>query len=102
MNAQPQRDESLASHDCLPSIKERRRLGQSIWMLLLLREWRRSPDMYVLSGDSIRAEQLAHALGVGERQARRELQRLRRTGYIELQNTGRGFRIRLVRSGSPV
>lgn len=79
-----------------PRFNERRRLGHSIWLLLLLREWARTPDNFVRSGESVRAAELAEALGVGDRQARRDLKRLRRAGYIELQNTGRGFRIRLV------
>jgi len=73
----------------------RRQLGSGIWLLLLLNQWQTPPDLYVRSGTAVRAEELAAALGVGERQVRRDLQRLRKAGYLELQNTGRGFRIRL-------
>jgi hypothetical protein len=76
--------------------EDRRRLGLSIWLLLQLEIWTPSSDSLVRSGASIRAQELASAMGVGERQARRELQRLRGAGYVELQNTGRGFKIRLV------
>jgi len=80
----------------MPLPGERKSLGRSIWLLLLLLRWTTAPHRDVRSGESIRAQEIAAALGVGERQARRELQRLRRAGYVELQNTGRGFRIRLL------
>lgn len=89
-------DQVVTTSDGLPCATERGHLGQGIWMLLLLREWRQSSDIYVRSGESIRATELGRALGIGERQARRELQRLSRAGYLELQNTGRGFRIRVL------
>lgn len=74
---------------------DRRTLGLSVWLLLLLQQWRDSSELFVRSGKSVRASELAEAMGVGERQARRELQRLRRAGYVDLQNTGRGYVIRL-------
>ncbi len=73
----------------------RKALGQSIWMLLLLRGWRGPSDSFVRSGGSILARELGKHLGIGERQARRDLQRLRTAGFVEVQNTGRGHRIRL-------
>ena len=79
-----------------PIAEERRRIGSAIWMLKLLGQWKARADIFVRAGVSVRAHELAEALGVGERQARRDLQRLRRAGYVELQNTGRGFRIRLI------
>jgi DNA-binding transcriptional ArsR family regulator len=78
------------------SPKDRSRLGLSVWLLILLRTWNQPPDIYVRSGQSISACELAAAMDIGERQARRELQRLRRAGYVELQNTGRGYRIRVL------
>ena len=84
--------QSLTSERELPSPVERRRLGGSIWLLLLLLRWKRPRDIYIRSGDSIRGKELAAALGIGERQARRELQRLREAGYVELENTGRGYK----------
>ena len=75
--------------------EERRRLGGSIWLLLLLKSWNRPQENRPCCGDSIRTKELAKALGIGERQARRQLQRLRRAGYLDLRNTGRGFSIRL-------
>ena len=57
--------------------------------------WTSPADRFVRSGTSLRARELGAALGIGERQARRHLQRLRRAGLVELQNTGRGYRIRL-------
>jgi len=83
-----------------PDIRDRRRLGSSVWLLILLGAWKGPSDIYVRAGASIRAAELAEALGIGERQARRDLQRLRRAGYVELQNTGRGFRIHLSRTMS--
>ena len=74
---------------------KRRKLGRSVWLLLLLQSWKSPSDIFVRSGTSIRAQELAEALGIGERQARRDLQRLRQAGCVELQNTGRGFRIRI-------
>ncbi len=79
----------------------RRDLGLAIWLLLLLREWKGPADIYVRSGNSVQARELGDALGISERQGRRELQRLRLAGYVELQNTGRGFKIRLL-DGGPV
>lgn len=90
-------DQRLARVLPLPGPRERQRLGRSVWLLLLLCQWQGPSDGYVRSGNSIRAQELAEGLGIGERQARRELQRLRRAGYVELQNTGRGFKIRLPR-----
>ena len=78
----------------------RKALGQSVWLLLLLRDWSGPSDLFVRSGVSIRATEVGQALGVGERQARRDLQRLRAAGFVELENTGRGFRIRLLEGGS--
>jgi len=95
MNSQTQLLQSLTTTSPYPIRECRRKLGRSIWMWLLLERWSGPPDMRVRSGESIRAGELAQALGVGDRQARRDLQRLRRAGYVELQNTGRGFRIRL-------
>lgn len=86
------------SRGALPPVEDRKQLGGSIWLLLLLLRWKDPSDIYVRSGNSIRAQEIASALGMGERQARRDLQRLRRAGYVELQNTGRGFRIRLLGS----
>ena len=83
----------------LAVLQDRRRLGLSIWVWLLLHCWKPSSGVFVRSGSSIRAGELAAALGIGERQARRDLQRLRRAGYVELQNTGRGFRVRLLSRG---
>lgn len=77
---------------------ERRQIGRSVWLLLLLGTWVTGGDTFVRSGESIQASTIASALGIGERQARRDLQRLRRAGYVDLQNTGRGFRIRLTQS----
>ena len=74
---------------------KRKQLGRSVWLLLLLQSWRSPSDIFVRSGSSIRAQELAEALGIGERQARRDLQRLRKAGCVELQNTGRGFKIRI-------
>ena len=76
-----------------PTAEERRRLGRSIWLFLLLTEW--AENGVVRSGDSVRVSELAQALEIGPRQARRELHRLRQAGYLSLQNTGRGFRIQL-------
>ena len=64
-------------------------------MLLVLRE--RLPAG-ITSPEPIRACDLADTLGVGERQARRELQRLSRAGFLKLENTGRGFRVQLLPS----
>lgn len=92
--------DGMAAHSAIrsgdPMVQERRRLGCSIWLLMLLKEWRDPSDVYVSAGASITAAALGRALGVGERQARRDLQRLRGAGLVELQNTGRGFRIRLL------
>lgn len=74
---------------------KRKQLGRSVWLLLLLQSWRNPSDTFVRSGTSIRAQELAEALGIGERQARRDLQRLRKAGCVEMQNTGRGFKIRI-------
>ena len=92
--------EGTALRTIRPCVEERRRLGQAIWVLLLLLDWTDPADIVVRSGASIRAEEIAQALGLGERQARRELQRLRRAGWIELQNTGRGFKVRVVERGA--
>jgi DNA-binding transcriptional regulator PaaX len=78
-----------------PCPEERRRVGSAIWLLLLLMEWTPTSDNSVRSGASIRADEIASALGIRERQARRQLQMLRRAGWVELRNTGRGFNIRL-------
>ena len=78
----------------------RKALGQSLWVLLLLRRWVGPSDLYVRSGDSIRARELGEQLGIGERQARRDLQRLREAGFVELENTGRGYRIRVRDEGA--
>ena len=67
-----------------------------LWLLLLLRDWTPHLTSDVRSGDSIRAIELATALGVGERQVRRDLRRLRHAGLIETENTGRGFKIRVL------
>ena len=83
----------------LPEPRERQELGRSIWLLVLLCRWQDPSDHYVRAGSVIRAQELADELGVGERQARRDLQRLRRAGYVELQNTGRGFKIQLLNRG---
>ena len=96
MSTQPLPVQTVAREAALPQVAQRRRLGHSIWLLLLLREWSHPSDRYVRSGDSIRATEMARALGVGDRQARRELQRLRDAGYVQLENTGRGFRIQLL------
>ena len=92
--------EPTDSAGVVPIADQRRNLGQSIWLFLLLTQWKSETDPYVRSGASIRAEELAAATGVGERQARRDLQRLRKAGHVELQNTGRGFKIRIY--GSPL
>ena len=76
--------------------EEKKNLGCAIWLLILLHHWKEPTDLFVRSGDSVRAKELSEALAVGERQALRDLGRLRKAGYVELQNTGRGFRIRLV------
>lgn len=73
----------------------RRQLGRAIWLLIILREWLGPGESLIRGGSSVRSGELAEALGIGERQARRDLQRLRESGYVELQNTGRGFKIRL-------
>ncbi len=80
----------------IPPAAVRRALGRSIWLLLLLSEWTPVGDADVRGGTSIRAGELAEALGIGERQVRRELQKLRKARYVRLRNTGRGFRIRLL------
>jgi len=90
--------ERVSAEEHRPIAEERRLLGSAVWVLLLLRRWADSPDSLVRSGASIRAQELAAGLGVGERQVRRDLQRVRRAGYVELQNTGRGFKIRLLDS----
>ncbi len=87
-------ERSRNSWPFLPRADVRLQVGQGIWLYLLLMEWT-TPDGLVRSGASVRAEEFAEVLGVGERQARRQLQQLRRAGYVELQNTGRGFQIRL-------
>ena len=84
----------------LPTGTLRRRLGQSIWLLLLLETWTRPGEAYACSGEPLQASRMAAALGIGERQARRDLQRLRKAGHVELQNTGRGFKIRIY--GNPL
>ena len=71
----------------------RGRLGRAVYLLLLLAEGA-GADGLVQGGASVRAEELAKALGVGTRQARRDLQRLRHLGLVDLVNTGRGFTIR--------
>ncbi len=78
-----------------PNARERQRLGRAVWVLLLLARWQDTGDTYVRGGASIRCGELAAELGVGERQVRRDLRRLRLAGYVELQRTGRGFKIRL-------
>ena len=90
--------QQTVSTNIYPLIQDRRRLGRSVWLYLILTARHNPTDRYVRSGDSIRAQELANALDVSERQARRDLQRLRKAGYLELQNTGRGFRIRIVAS----
>ena len=74
--------------------EERRRLGRSVWLFLLLQQWTQGGQ--VRSGESIRVSEIAAVLGVGPRQTRRELHRLRKAGYVTLQNTGRGFKIRVL------
>ena len=74
--------------------EERRRLGRSVWLFLLLQQW--TQDGQVRSGESVRVSEIASSLGVGPRQTRRELHRLRKAGYVTLQNTGRGFKIRIL------
>lgn len=101
MLRQNQAVEGAAAGSGLPSPTERVQLGRSIWLLLLFRQWNSPSELYVRAGDPIRATEIALALGVGERQARRDLQRLRRAGYVELQNTGRGYKVRLVNPVQP-
>lgn len=100
MNAQPIPLQHV-THPPLGSWPQTRRaLGAGIWLLLLLRSWQAGPDPFVRGGASISAREIGTALGLSPRQARRDLNRLRRAGYLELQNTGRGFRIRLMDSGT--
>jgi len=73
----------------------RKNLGRSVWLFLLLSEWTTPGERLVRGGASIRSSELGEALGIGERQARRELQRLQKAGYVGLESTGRGFRVRL-------
>ena len=77
----------------------RRGLGRAVYLLLLLLSLSDSQGQ-VRSGESINAEELAGNLGIGIRQARRDLQRLRHLGFVELENTGRGFKIRLLQDRS--
>ena len=79
------------------SATDREKLGLSIWLLILLHSWTSPPDTMVKSGHTVSAHDIGEALGIGERQARRELQCLRRAGWVELRNNGRGFQIRLLR-----
>jgi len=73
----------------------RRRLGRAVYLLMLL-TGSSDADGVVQSGRSVNAEELAADLGVGIRQARRDLQRLRHLGFLQIENTGRGFKIRVV------
>lgn len=84
----------------LASAADRAKLGLSIWLLILLYGWTSPPDTMVKSGHTVSARDVGDALGMGERQARRELQCLRRAGWVELRNNGRGFQIRLLVRGA--
>ncbi len=70
----------------------RRRLGRSIWLYLLLDGLKRE-DGLVDGGRSITAGELGCALGVGPRQVRRDLERLKEVDLVALRNTGRGFQV---------
>jgi len=72
----------------------RRRLGRSIWLYLVL-EGLRHKDGLVAGGRSITAGELGTVLGVGPRQVRRDLERLREADLVSLRNTGRGFQVSL-------
>ncbi len=93
---------SVRSRRVIPVLDHRlrRRLGRAVYLLVLLCDWS-DTEGSVRAGDSISAVELAGRLGIGVRQARRDLQRLRHLGLVELGNTGRGFTIRLTDRGRP-
>ncbi len=70
----------------------RRRLGRSIWLYLLLDGLKRE-DGLVDGGRSITAGELGCAQGVGPRQARRDIERLKNAELVALRNTGRGYQV---------
>ena len=72
--------------------QHRRQLGRSVWLYLWLQRYSRG-DGLVAAGRSLTASGLGEALGIGPRQARRDLTRLKEASLINLRNTGRGYQV---------
>ncbi len=82
-------------------LEHREKIGPAIWLFLLLIDWVTAEQDgigLVLGGKPVKVEKIMEVLRLGNRQVRKQIQRLESHGYIRLRRNPYGFSISVTKS----